>query len=92
VHGPQLIETRHCEGLESIGIRPQKLSDAVNGISCPLPNWSLTALLRRAPKLGGVPSGARRGGSLRGHAKVLGSGTTPALRATPPNLGGEFKS
>jgi protein ImuB len=39
------------------------------------------------PKLGGGPSAARRGGSLNDTFRY---GTTPALRATPPNLGGEF--
>jgi photosystem II stability/assembly factor-like uncharacterized protein len=42
------------------------------------------------PESGGVPSGARRGGSLRRIVEACGFGTTPALRASPPNLGGEF--
>jgi hypothetical protein len=42
------------------------------------------------PKLGGGPSEARRGGSHRRTLDASALGTTPALRATPPNLGGEF--
>jgi nitrite reductase/ring-hydroxylating ferredoxin subunit len=44
------------------------------------------------PKLGGVPSEARRGGSSRRNPAMDRSGTTPALRATPPNLGGELRN
>jgi dipeptidyl aminopeptidase/acylaminoacyl peptidase len=43
------------------------------------------------PESGGVPSETRRGGSPRRHLETCGLGTTPALRATPPNLGGELK-
>jgi hypothetical protein len=46
------------------------------------------------PKLGGVPSAARRGGSKRRNASSTRHRNHPAcslmLAGTPPNLGGEF--
>ena len=56
------------------------------------------------PKLGGVPASPRSASAIARRIKKseqagwfqrrmfqeFGMGTTPALRATPPNLGGEF--